>query len=229
MGDVVYVSKSRIERKQGPLRIAHLPGEAQPVIFSVHGAIAEHYKVDPAKLKESHSSTIDYVISATAGWMMGTFGGALEARQIDASNGKLTADVTGEVETEDNVLVIRRIHVAMRLVAPQDVKETVERVHGMYAMRCPLYRTFHKTLQLTSSFELVAPGAQSWRTSWSRMECSIYLRLRAPKSLCRREDSDDFFFPNVHLFWPFSATFSDNLVTIHQANQKRIWVSRAQL
>ena len=52
---------------QGTLRIAHLPGEPQPIIFSVHGAIAEHYKVDPAKLKESHSSTIDYVICATAG------------------------------------------------------------------------------------------------------------------------------------------------------------------
>ena len=50
---------------------------------------------------------------------MGTFGGALEARQIDASNGKLTAEVTGEVETEEGVLVIRRIHVAMRLVAPE--------------------------------------------------------------------------------------------------------------
>jgi hypothetical protein len=67
MSDVVYVSKSRIERKQGPLRVAHLPGESQPVIFSVHGAIAGHYKVDPAKVKESHSSTIDYVIGATAG------------------------------------------------------------------------------------------------------------------------------------------------------------------
>src|SRR6267143_1047429 len=29
--------------------------------------------------------------------MMGTFGGALEARQIDASGVKLTAEVTGEV------------------------------------------------------------------------------------------------------------------------------------
>jgi len=67
MSDVVYVSNSRIERKQGPLRVAHLPGEAQPVIFSVHGAIAEHYKIDPAKLTESHSSTIDYVIATTAG------------------------------------------------------------------------------------------------------------------------------------------------------------------
>src|SRR5260370_29387548 len=70
MSDVVYVSKSRIERKRGPLRIAYLPGESQPVTFSVHGAIAAHYKVDPAKLKESHYSTIDYVISATAASMM---------------------------------------------------------------------------------------------------------------------------------------------------------------
>jgi hypothetical protein len=67
MGKVVYTSKSTIERKRGPLRIAHLPGEAQPVVYSVHGAIAEHYKVDPAKLTESHAATIDYVISATAG------------------------------------------------------------------------------------------------------------------------------------------------------------------
>jgi hypothetical protein len=67
MSSVVYVSKSHIERLEGPLRIAQLPGESRPVIFSVHGAIAEHYKIDAAKLKESHSSTIDYVISATAG------------------------------------------------------------------------------------------------------------------------------------------------------------------
>ena len=95
---------------------------------------------------------------------MGTFGGALEARQIDASNGKLTADVTGEVETEEDVLVIRRIHVVMRLVASHDVKETVERVHGIYAMRCPLYRTLHNTIQLTSSFELVLPEGTSQAT-----------------------------------------------------------------
>lgn len=87
--------------------------------------------------------------------MLGTFGGALEARQIDASGGKLSADVTGEVETEEGVLVIRRIHVALRLVAPEDARETVERVHGMYAMRCPLYRTLHTAIALTSSVKLV--------------------------------------------------------------------------
>jgi uncharacterized OsmC-like protein len=73
--------------------------------------------------------------------------------------GKLTADVTGEVEAEEGVLVIRRIHVAMRLVAPEAARETVERAHGIYTMRCPLYRTLHKTIQLTSSFELRTPTA----------------------------------------------------------------------
>jgi uncharacterized OsmC-like protein len=91
--------------------------------------------------------------------MIGTFGGALEARQIDASQGKLSAEVTGEVEKEDGVLVIRRIDVAMRLVAAEEVRETVERVHAMYAMRCPLYRTLRNAIQLTSSYTLVTPAA----------------------------------------------------------------------
>jgi uncharacterized OsmC-like protein len=86
--------------------------------------------------------------------MLGTFGGALEARQIDASNGKLVGEVTGEVEAEEGVLVIRRIQLAMRLIAPENVSEIVERVHGIYAMRCPLYRTLHKTIQLTSSYTI---------------------------------------------------------------------------
>ena len=89
--------------------------------------------------------------------MLGTFGGALEARHIDASSGKLTGEITGEVESEDGVLVIRRIDLAMRLVAPEEMKPVVERVHEMYAMRCPLYRTFHKTLQLSSSYTLLPP------------------------------------------------------------------------
>jgi len=86
--------------------------------------------------------------------MLGTFGGALEARHIDASNGRLTGEITGEVETEEGVLVIRRIHLSMRLVAPEEARAVVERVHEVYAMRCPLYRTLHKAIQLTSSFAL---------------------------------------------------------------------------
>ena len=91
--------------------------------------------------------------------MLGTFGGALEARHIDASNGKLVADVTGEVESEEGILVIRRVDVAMKLVAPEESRDAVERVHGIYAMRCPHYRTLHSAIQLSSSYELVSSAS----------------------------------------------------------------------
>jgi len=80
--------------------------------------------------------------------MLGTFGGALEARQIDASRGRLTADVTGEVEAEEGVLVIRRIHVAMRLKAPERAKEPWSAYTPI--TRCIAPSTGHCTKQSSS-------------------------------------------------------------------------------
>jgi uncharacterized OsmC-like protein len=87
--------------------------------------------------------------------MLGTFGGALEARQIDASQGRLVADVRGDIEVEDGVLVIRRIHVALTLQAPDSARRVVERVHGVYADRCPVYRSLKNSIEITSSVEMV--------------------------------------------------------------------------
>ncbi len=67
MAEVAYVSNVTIERVKGPLRIAHLPGESQPVVFSVHGGIAKHYGIDESRLPEQHAATIDYVIAALGG------------------------------------------------------------------------------------------------------------------------------------------------------------------
>ena len=66
MSDVVYTSKSRIERVKGPLRMAYLPAEEEPVAFGVHGAIAAHYGVSP-EVSEPHATTIDYVVAAAGG------------------------------------------------------------------------------------------------------------------------------------------------------------------
>jgi hypothetical protein len=66
MSEVVYRSQVRIERIKGPIRKAHLPAETDPVIFGVHGAVAEHYKVPPAVL-EPHATTLDYIVAAAAG------------------------------------------------------------------------------------------------------------------------------------------------------------------
>jgi uncharacterized OsmC-like protein len=87
--------------------------------------------------------------------MLGTFGGALEARKINASEGRLTADAQGEVEVENGVLVLRRIHVNLKLRAPEEARETVERVHGVYVEKCPVYRSLCAAIQITSSYELI--------------------------------------------------------------------------
>ena len=89
--------------------------------------------------------------------MLGTFAGALDARKINAKEGRLSADVRGEVETEDKVLIIRRVHVTFHLQTanPDEVRETVDRVHGVYAEHCPVYRSLKPAFQITSSVELV--------------------------------------------------------------------------
>jgi hypothetical protein len=66
MSEVVYRSEIVVERVQGALRRAHLPAEAQPVLFGAHGAIAQHYGRAPGSY-EPHATTIDYVVAATSG------------------------------------------------------------------------------------------------------------------------------------------------------------------
>ena len=82
---------------------------------------------------------------------MGTFGGALEARDIRADGDRLTGEAVGEIETtDDNVLVIRRIHVRLHLRAPAEQRPTAERVHGTFAKFCPVYRSLHPGTAITT-------------------------------------------------------------------------------
>ena len=64
--------------------------------------------------------------------------------------------VTGEVELEDRVLVIRRIHVRLELRAGAEHRETAERVHGFFADSCPLYRTLRGAIAITTALDFVA-------------------------------------------------------------------------
>lgn len=66
MSNVVYISEVHIERERGPLRLAYLPAEQEPVRFGMHGAVAEHYNVNSAVL-EPHATTLDYVVAAAGG------------------------------------------------------------------------------------------------------------------------------------------------------------------
>ena len=75
---------------------------------------------------------------------------------MDASNGKLTSETTGEIELDGGVMVIRRIHVHYKLRADEAMRETIERVHEMHAERCPVARSVRPAIDIRTSFELVS-------------------------------------------------------------------------
>ena len=56
----------------------------------------------------------------------------------------------GEIEKEDGVLVIKRIHVRLRLRALEEQRETAERVHGFFADRCPVYLSLRDAIAITT-------------------------------------------------------------------------------
>lgn len=60
------------------------------------------------------------------------------------------SETVGEVELEDNVLVIRRIHVVLKLKAEASHRETASRVHGFFANHCPVYRTLKPAIAITT-------------------------------------------------------------------------------
>jgi hypothetical protein len=66
MGEPIYVSEVRIERRGGPIRAAFLPAEDEPTIYGVHGAVAEHYGVAPEEFPP-RATTLDHVVAAAAG------------------------------------------------------------------------------------------------------------------------------------------------------------------
>ena len=78
---------------------------------------------------------------------------------MNASNERLVSEAAGEVELDDGVLVIRRIHVVLKLKAEETHRETAYRVHGFFADRCPVYRTLKPAIAITTEliFEALTP------------------------------------------------------------------------
>jgi uncharacterized OsmC-like protein len=52
------------------------------------------------------------------------------------------------------VLVIKRIHVVYYLTGASDQRETVERVHAIHKESCPIFRSIHKAIEITTEVRL---------------------------------------------------------------------------
>jgi hypothetical protein len=53
------------------------------------------------------------------------------------------------------VLVLRRLHVKLELRAAPEHRETAERVHGVFADSCPLYRSLKAAIDITTELVLL--------------------------------------------------------------------------
>lgn len=61
----------------------------------------------------------------------------------------------GEVETEDGVLVIRRIRVTYRLKTDPANLETAQRAHDVHHGKCPVYRTLAGCIDISTELTLL--------------------------------------------------------------------------
>jgi uncharacterized OsmC-like protein len=149
---IAYLSHVRVEPGAAKLKLVHLPQEPEPVPMGVHGAIAAHYHLAEGTFTP-RASTLDYIVGATAGCLMGTVSSALQARQIVTGDGRLTGEAFGEVEVEDGVLVIRRIRMIVHLRAEPAHRAAAERVLAVYADKCPVYRSLYKAIEISTELD----------------------------------------------------------------------------
>ena len=61
----------------------------------------------------------------------------------------------GEIEVDQKVLVIKRIHVKYRLRVPEDRRETAERVHEFHAGFCPVAKTIEGCVDISTELSFV--------------------------------------------------------------------------
>ena len=59
-------------------------------------------------------------------------------------------EAAGEIELEENVLVIRRIHVRLILKAGNVHREAAARAHAVFADRCPIYRSLKGAIAMST-------------------------------------------------------------------------------
>ncbi len=80
-------------------------------------------------------------------------------RGIEATGDHLSTIARGEVETEDGVLVLRRIHVTFTLRGVDDTKiEAARRAHEVFKPQCPVYRSIHTAIDVTTELRFGDQG-----------------------------------------------------------------------
>lgn len=154
MDEAIYRSHVEVALRPGRTKLVVLPLGAEPVPMGMHGPIAAHYRLEEGAY-EPLTSTLDYIVGATAACLTGTLGGALTARGIPTDDDRLRTEATGTVTVDRGVLLLRRIHVRYRLrVDPEADREAIERAHAAHASSCPVARSIGGSVVITTEIDV---------------------------------------------------------------------------
>ena len=154
---VIYRSEVRAVPAGAGIKLVTLPTEAQPVPMGMHGGVAAHYKLADGTLAP-HAATLDYLVGGTAACLLGTLARALRVRDINADAEHLHMTAVGEHESEDGVLVLKRIHVVAHLRALTSQREAVERIFPLFASKCPMHQSIRTAIDITTELDFQPIG-----------------------------------------------------------------------
>lgn len=139
----------------GPDKLVSFPVDGAEATMGLSAGLADFYGAEAGTFMP-HASTLDYVVGATAGCLLGTFRRALAARKVPFAADDLAADAIGEVVLEDGVPQLKRIVVRYRLkVMPEVNLDSVERAHAVHHRGCAVSRSLEAAIDIRTELELI--------------------------------------------------------------------------
>lgn len=152
--ETVHQVEAHLTRERPPVRRAVLAATGEVVTFGTPGWQGVHYGFPPGTA-EDNPGTLDYLVASVGGCLIGTLGGALKARGIDASGDRLTADAVGEVVVDpDGVLRLRKISITYHLKADDEHRAAAERAHAHHAAHCPNARSVAAAIDIVTELDM---------------------------------------------------------------------------
>jgi uncharacterized OsmC-like protein len=153
--EVLYRATVRVRSLGGPDKHVSFAVDEAEAIMGMSGSLADFYGAQAGTFTP-RASTLDYLVGATAGCLLGTFCRALAARKVTVAPDDLAADAVGDVVVEDGVPQLKRIVVRYRLkVAPETDLDAVDRAHAFHHRACAVSRSLEAAIAISTELELL--------------------------------------------------------------------------
>lgn len=157
--EVLYRATVHVRSPGGPDKHVSFAADEAVAVMGMSGSLADFYGAQAGTFTP-HASTLDYVVGAVAGCLIGTFRRALVARKVTVGPDDLTADAVGDVVVEDGVPQLQRIVVRYRLnVSSESDLDAVDRAHAVHHRACAVSRSLEAAISISTELELLRNSA----------------------------------------------------------------------